>query len=125
MIVYRIRDGGIFLANMMGTSLIGRGYAGNGQWKDDPAATAEHGHGPLPVGAYKIGRPYDHPHLGQHVMFLEPVPGTDMLGRGGFFVHGENAAHPGESSDGCIVAERTIRGWVAKESLLVVVPDSF
>lgn len=80
-----------------------RWYSGNGDCKNDPTKCGVHNHGPIPPGKYRFGQMFDDPHLGKHVMELFPLPGTDMLGRSGFYLHGENAAHPDQSSDGCPV----------------------
>lgn len=77
-------------------------YAGKGacknQWTDDAVI----GNGPLPRGQYTISPLHIIPHLGP-AMALTPAPENDMHGRSGFFAHLDNRAHPGESSEGCIV----------------------
>jgi hypothetical protein len=46
-------------------------------------------------------------------MPLTPADGTDTFGRGGFFIHGASAIHPGESSHGCIILPRAARLQIA------------
>jgi hypothetical protein len=63
----------------------------------------DHNIGPLPQGTYTIGAAQDHPVLGPLALPLTPDPANEMFGRSGFFIHGDNASHPGHSSDGCII----------------------
>ena len=65
--------------------------------------------GCLPQGTYEIGAPINHPHLGQFAMPLNPDPGNNMYGRGGFYIHGDNQAMNQSASEGCIILARTIR----------------
>jgi len=88
---------------------IGQGYAGKGLGKNNPAMQDIHGEGPLPCGFYTIGDPIDEPHTGHYSLPLTPDPGNEMFSRSGFFWHGDNPAHPGESSDGCIVSPLPLR----------------
>lgn len=99
-----------------GSLLLGTGYAGNGEWKNKPAAQTVEGHGPLPVGFYTIGPVHDDPKLGPCVMALTPDAGNQMFGRSAFFLHGDEIAHPGDGSDGCIVQPRVTRSTVALSS---------
>jgi Tlde1 domain len=94
-------------------------YAGNGQWKNDPASQALRDHGPLPRGKYSISPPHTIPHLGL-AMCLTPAPTNEMYGRGGFFAHLENRAHPGESSDGCVVFENDAVGLSGYQKLIKI-----
>jgi hypothetical protein len=89
--------------------LIGRGYSGLGADKNQPQDQDVVGRGPIPQGEWIIGPVHNDPSLGQHVMALSPRPGTDTLGRSGFFIHGDSASHPGEASHGCIVLARSLR----------------
>lgn len=77
-------------------------YAGRGDGKDNPDMQGVHGEGPLPQGLYIIGELERLPHLGP-CRSLTPAGTNNMYGRSGFFMHLDNPAHPGESSDGCIV----------------------
>lgn len=83
--------------------LVGTGYAGKGEGKNNPAMQAVHDVGPIPEGDYTIGAPYTHPHLGPLTMNLTPDEGNEMEGRSAFRIHADATAHPGEASDGCIV----------------------
>lgn len=94
--------------------LRGIGYAGHGAGKNNPDWCDVVGIGPIPPGLYSIGPAYRHEHLGPTTMNLDPLEGTETYGRSLFRMHGENAAHPGESSDGCPVHDHGARGLVAE-----------
>ncbi len=93
------RDGNVY----------GTGYSGLGPDKNVPADQAIEGQGPIPEGQWTIGPAENSAQLGPHVMALLPKPGTETLGRSGFFIHGDSLAHPGEASHGCIVLPLTAR----------------
>ena len=110
--------------------LIGEGYSGHAEGKNNPQMQNVPDIGPIPVGVYRIGQPFDHPHLGPCVMSLTPLPETDTFGRSGFFLHGDDREHPGEGSEGCIVQGPMVRHAVAAtvstgigDGLLKVVAD--
>lgn len=86
--------------------VIGIGYSGTGDGKNNPEMEAVRMIGPLPRGDYEIGPIYDTLHLGPRVMPLTPI-GHDALGRSGFFIHGDNAKH--DASHGCIILPRGVR----------------
>ena len=89
-------------------------YSGHDTCKNDPTQCAVPMEGPIPIGKYRIGPPYDDPGgLGVLVMHLDPLPGTDTLGRSAFRWHGDSSAHPGEASHGCIVSPHSLRADVA------------
>ncbi len=104
------------------------GYAGCGSGKDNPAAQYDHGSnppkrkqcrpgaGPLPQGYYKIGKPHNNPNVGLYALRLEPDPHNKMFGRHSFYIHGDNQAHPGASSDGCIVVSLDVRKQIVHSS---------
>lgn len=112
--------------------LMGVGYAGwddgdgvvePGEGKNDPSKQTERGIGPVPVGDYVIGRPFNHPTIGEFVMRLEPMDGTETFGRSGFLIHGGNPK--GGSSQGCIVLPRLVREriWQTGDRHLRVVAE--
>lgn len=102
----------------------GIGYAGNGEYKNDPKSTHVKDHGPIPCGDWDIGDPVNHPRCGLYCLPLTPRPGTDTKNRAGFYMHGENLAHIGESSDGCPIQQKIVRLRVGMSSdrILRVVP---
>ena len=128
MTTYEQSTGKWYLSN--GT-LLGTGYAGHGDGKNNPLAESIKGIGPLPAGTYNATKLYErHPDLGWYAIQLEPDADTrsKILSYGrspdSFFVHGENPAHEGESSEGCIIQWRTTRldFWEGDDHGITVVP---
>jgi len=102
---------------------LGSAYSGNGPFMNNPDFTSVHKHGPLPVGTYTIGAPENRPQsVGQFALPLLPAPDNQMLGRSGFWIHGDNPAGDHTASDGCIVTSRVIRQICATYHTLEVVP---
>lgn len=111
-------------------TLKGKGYSGKGAGKNNPAlqhlreadSPGDHA-GPIPAGVYKLGRPSSK--IGPFTIPLIPDPGNDMLGRDGFYIHGDSIAHPGLASIGCPVLSRPLRESIAdsSDSLFVVLPS--
>jgi hypothetical protein len=89
---------------------VGAGYSGIGTAKNNPEDQDWQGRGPIPRGLWEIGAAVDLPNLGPVVMPLTPA---DRFNRGGFFIHGDSAEHPGAASHGCIVLARPIRELIA------------
>jgi len=85
------------------------GYSGFPPHKNDAKACSIQNVGPLPFGGYTIRDFCDHPMLGVLAAYLDPSVGNSMMGRGGFYIHGDSSAHPGESSHGCIVLPHDVR----------------
>jgi hypothetical protein len=107
-------------------AFVGNGYSGHGEGRNNPAMQGVPRVGPIPVGRYRIGQAYPHPRLGPCVMNLDPLPGTDTLGRSLFRIHGDNARH--DASEGCIILGPAIRRQVSEtrdcgEDILEVVDD--
>jgi Protein of unknown function (DUF2778) len=103
-------------------TLFSSGYSGHGVGKNEPSAQQVPNTGPIPVGAYQIGLPFDDPHKGPCVMSLTPHPANLMFGRSGFLIHGDNATH--DASEGCIILPPWARQSLARsgDKLLVVLP---
>lgn len=101
----------------------GDGIVEPGEGKNDPSKQTERGVGPLPVGDYAIGPPFTHPRIGEYILRLEPMEGTQMFGRSGFLIHGGNPA--GGASEGCIVVPRLVREriWQSGDRHLLVVAE--
>lgn len=93
---------------------VGVGYSGAGRDADsgrnNPDLEGVRSTGPVPTGEYAIGPAYHHPTKGALCMRLTPI-GHDALGRSGFLIHGNNAQN--DASQGCIIADRTIRNRIA------------
>lgn len=118
--IYAQKSGRLFDA---GLQLRGMGYAGKGDGKNCPEKQSIKNTGPLPAGLYKIGKAITDPHMGPLAIELEPDNGNLMLGRAGFYIHGDNATHT--ASEGCIIMARAIRECVvaSTDKWLVVIPE--
>lgn len=92
----------------------GTGYSGTGIGRNRPEAQIIANTGPVPQGRYKIGKPYDHQHLGPCVMNLDAEPGTETFGRDLFRIHGDNQRH--DASHGCIILGPAIRRLIARSA---------
>lgn len=88
--------------------VVAHGYAGAGDGKNNPEMDQVPNVGPLPVGKYTIGRPYNSSHS-PYTLRLTPDPTNVMHGRSGFLIHGDSIANPGTASQGCIILPRAIR----------------
>lgn len=93
-----IRDGG---------QLVGVGYAGAGEGKNNPAMQEVHNIGPLPCGLYEIGEPKEGTHMGHFAVELIPHDSNEMFGRGEFFWHGDDGK--GTASEGCVCSSYAVR----------------
>jgi hypothetical protein len=94
----------------------GYGYSGAPEARNNPDLTAVPNVGPIPCGTYRIGKPYDHPKLGPHVMNLDPIDGTNTFGRSEFRIHGDSIANPGTASHGCVILNRIVRNQISASS---------
>jgi hypothetical protein len=89
-------------------ALAGTGYAGGDLGKrpdavNNPDDEDLRNIGPLPEGNYTFGLlVLLNPHMGHFCFSLIPDPGTNMMGRSGFWCHGDTNP-PGNASEGCIV----------------------
>ena len=90
--------------------LIATGYSGTGAGRNNPAEQAVRDVGPIPRGRYRIGPEFEAPVQGPCSMRLS-AEGHDALGRNGFMIHGDNAAH--DASTGCIVLPPEARERIA------------
>lgn len=109
-----------------GTFLV-KGYAGgncgkNPEGINNPELQGEKSIGPLPEGLYGLGELVLESHLGKYAISLVPDPANKMLGRGGFFVHGDTTPG-GRASEGCIILPRPNREalWSSKDRKVNVV----
>lgn len=90
-------------------TLLGCGYSGAGNGKDNPKWQQIEDVGPIPAGVYRIGDPIDHAKLGDYALPLTPDAANQMFGRRDFFIHGDSIVDPGHASTGCIVLPRQYR----------------
>lgn len=99
------------------------GYAGHAEGRDNPALQTVANVGPLPQGHYTIEPPRDTATHGPFVLSLTPDQGNAMYGRGGFLIHGDATADPGNASHGCMIFARVVREriWASGDHLLQVI----
>lgn len=92
-------------------TIVGRGWAGRGEGKNNPSMQHVKSTGPLPRGVYKVG-PWEenHPGLGPIVARLTQIEG-ETFGRDAFYIHGPamDPAKHGQESKGCTVVPRPDR----------------
>jgi hypothetical protein len=106
--------------------LVGTGYSGGGEGKNDPTMQSMEDVGPIPQGNWTIsGPPKDTPEHGPFVLTLTADSGTNTFGRDGFLMHGDSVAAPGTASKGCIIMPRAVREqvWSSGDLQLEVVPE--
>jgi hypothetical protein len=89
------------------------GYAGgncgkNPEGKNNPEMQDVRCIGPLPRGGYHFGTPMLNSHMGPFAIPLIPDANNEMLGRAGFFMHGDTTPS-GNASEGCIIMPKTVR----------------
>jgi len=90
---------------------VGTGYSGAGIDRNNPDAVATHNMGPIPPGNWHLSSSYDDPHKGKNCFRLSPNEGTNVFGRSGFLIHGDNSTHT--ASEGCIILGPSIRQEIA------------
>lgn len=102
--------------------LVGVGYSGHGEGKNNADYENVPDVGPIPRGDYEIVEPRDTETHGPYVMPLAPTPSTETFGRDGFLIHGDSIEHPGQASLGCIILTREIRNriWLSGDHVLAV-----
>lgn len=113
MIVYSQSKGSLSDANETAPRILGRGYSGAPGFVNDPDAQALKARGPIPRGLYRVMAPFDHVRLGPVVFYLDPVHPDRMMGRSGFFIHGDNKYGNRTGSSGCIILPRKVRDDLA------------
>ncbi len=79
---------------------IAKGYSGKGNSKNSGADEALKNQGPIPIGSYSIGIPYNSNKVGPYAIPLTPV-GHSAHGRTAFLIHGDNSTKT--ASEGCII----------------------
>jgi hypothetical protein len=95
-------------------TLVATGYSGHDEGLNNPSLQDEAQIGPIPQGAYSIGPvTANHPGKGPVVMEIIPKPGTQVFGRSGFLIHGDNQAVDHTASHGCIILGRPTREQIA------------
>ena len=92
--------------------VIGIGWAGHLQGRNNPEMQNVKDVGPLPKGKYIVGDPEDSAKLGPLAFPLTPDPSNEMFGRSSFYIHGASLDHPALSSDGCMIQGRVAREYI-------------
>lgn len=102
--------------------VMGIGYSGHGEGKNNPLLQGVRNVGPIPRGYWVIAGVYDSARVGPLTLRLEPHL-HDALGRTYFRIHGDSIKNPGEASKGCIIQGRVIRQAMvdSKDKLLLVI----
>jgi len=110
-------------------NLVGAGYSGYGQYRNDPDSQCFQDLGPIPRGKWSLDPLQDNTTASGHIlhqsMRLTSDPSTDTCGRSGFLMHGDNST--GVASEGCIViplAPRQAVGQSGDTDLTVVAEES-
>ncbi|HVS39724.1 MAG TPA: tlde1 domain-containing protein [Gemmataceae bacterium] len=109
--VYEQTTGNLYLVAGADRTLLGTGYSGTGDGRNNPDLQGTRNVGPIPQGLWRIGDAHDSQKTGKLVMDLTPV-GHDALGRSDFQMHGDNAKTH-DASHGCIVMDRSVREKIA------------
>ena len=108
-----------------GGKLLAKGYAGAPGYVNDPTKTSIKNCGPLPIGFYTIGPPYDNPKTGPYTMDLIPDAANQMFDREDFRIHGDNHEMNQSASEGCPVqplfARKQIGMGLATDNTLQVI----
>lgn len=105
------------------SNVVGFGYSGAAEGKNNPLMQEQHKVGPIPVGLYIIQPPQDTVTHGLYVLPLIAFPENQMFGRYGFLMHGDSIVHPGTASQGCVIQPRDVRElvWRSGDHVLKVI----
>ena len=107
---YEQSNGSVWLVNGQYDLPLAEGYAGRGLHRDRPESQCLKNEGPLPQGVYSM-RVLGNPNFAAPAIKLVAIEGTDLCGRSGFWVHGNNAEN--DASHGCVVLDRAARRVLA------------
>lgn len=112
--VFQISGGAFILRGGENCDVVlARGYSGAPGYVNEPFFVDRKGLGPIPVGLWHIEAPRTHARFGPVCFFLQAEKGTEIYGRSGFYIHGDNARGDGSASTGCIVLDRRTRDLIA------------
>ena len=107
-------------------NLVGTGYYGFEDGKNNHDMQAIHDVGPIPQGEWTVaGPPFNTAEHGPFVLRLDPSSATNTFGRSGFLMHGDAINAPGTASKGCIIMPRPVREqvWNSGDTSLQVVAE--
>lgn len=94
-----------------GKLITDKGYSGAGDGKNNPAKEKEKNVGPIPAGAYTLGKARTYKKM-DNCFDLTPV-GHVAHGRTEFLIHGDDKKNPGTASQGCIILDAKTRKTIA------------
>ena len=102
--LYHQSTGDLFYLNGININPVEKCYSGYGDCKNKPQYQGVKSLGPIPRGKYTLknfteiagGRV-------KKAIPLLPDATNNMLGRDGFYIHGDSHLQPGEASEGCII----------------------
>lgn len=103
------------LTDFDGGALIGTGYSGFQEGRNNPDMQDRRAVGPIPRGFWRIGEVYDSARVGRRTIplyKLDDSPGDDVdavSGRSAFRIHGDNPRGDQSASRGCIILPRVVR----------------
>ena len=112
-LVYDQRKGIIWYREGDETKRLGKGYSGHPPYVNAQEAEALKARGPIPRGRYRVVLLGDLVRFGPMVLALTPLKGTELFGRSGFLIHGDNSYGNNSASHGCIILSRGIRDGIA------------
>jgi hypothetical protein len=97
--IYEVATGKMF----HGLTLLWVGYSGKGVGLNNSLYEMIPDIGPCPRGQFVFGKAKDDPKMGPCAIPILPQPGTQMFGRSGIYLHGDNSEHDNTASEGCII----------------------
>ena len=97
-------------------------YSGKGTSRDRLEDVGLTGRGPIPPGLYRCLDPRDYPTLGHWAVPLKPHFTTQMYGRSGFYIHGDNGSADFSASRGCVILNLAARQHIRGGDIFVVLP---
>ena len=108
--LYHQSTGDLFYLNGININPIEKCYSVYGDCKNKPEFQGVKNLGPIPQGKYTLGS-FTEIAGGRikKAVPLTPHVSNNMLGRDGFYIHGENQLQPGEASEGCIICSVNTR----------------
>jgi len=104
--------------------VVGWGYSGAGQGKNNPQLQHIHDVGPIPRGLWVIEGPPAYTMTPRsYVLRLTPTGDAKTYGRAGFLIHGDSIVNPGTASEGCVILSHLLRVtiWLSGDRELMVV----
>ena len=104
---YSVADGSLYAPKT--GARIAFGYSGREKGLNNSCYENVHCIGPIPRGQWIIGKFFDDAEKGPVVCHLIIGPASDVYGRDGFMIHGDNSAHNCSASEGCIILPRFAR----------------